>query len=161
MITRIRGFALATAVASIFVGLSALTAAGLSGCATAPTAAQQVAVTVLVDAAVAQTVQHGTSDPKVMANRATEIVLIASQLKALDSGVVATLPLVTSALQPLLVKAALGPADLLAANVLVAALSEVINAQVKPDSPQTAAIQAVLQSVIDAANLYVPSAASS
>lgn len=127
----------------------------LAACALTP--AQNAAVSVLVDAAVGVAVQHDTKDPAVMAKRAAQVVSIAGQLKALDGGVIATLPLVTAALQPLLVKANLGPADLLAANVLVAALSQVINAQVNPSSGQTAAIQTILQDVITAASLYLPS----
>lgn len=150
MFTRILAIAVACAALALTAGVASLE----SGCAT--TAQGQAAVTVLVDVAVGETVQKGTKDPAVMAQRASQIVLIATQLKALDGGVIATLPLVTAALQPLLVKANFGPAELLAANVLVGALSQVIQAQVSPTSTQTAAIQAVLQSVIDAASLYVP-----
>lgn len=157
MFTRINAAFTAVAVAAV-LAFGALTATELSGCASTP--AETAALTVIVDIAVGQAVQHGTSDPAVMAKRAAQIVLIAGQLKALDAGAIATLPVLTQALQPLLMAAKLNPADMLAANVLIDALSQVIATQVSPTSTQATTIQAALQAVINAASLYVPTAAT-
>lgn len=134
----------------------------VEGCASlSGNAGQQVAVTVLVDAAVGVAVQNGSSDTAVWGKRATTIVAIATQLKTLDQGAIATLPLVTAALQPLILKANLGPAEMLAANVLVGALSQFIAAKVPANGTQTTAIQLVLSDVITAASVYLPAVPSS
>lgn len=129
----------------------------LPGCKTVPTANQQAGITVLVDAATGVVVQKGTSDPAVWASRARQITAIAGQLEALDTGSTATLPALTQALEQLIAKAHLGPADLLAANTFVATLEQLITAQVKA-APSTSATQAtvllVLQDVIQAASVY-------
>lgn len=121
----------------------------LNGCSTTPNANQQAGITVLVDVAVATAVQNGA--------RADQILSIAKQLKALDAGAVADLPAITAALGPLIAKAALPPAEALAANVLIAALSQVIQQNLGNTSlPTSAAIQLVLDDIISAASVYVP-----
>lgn len=137
------------------VCLAALTAVSVSGCASLPGAQQQVAVTVLVDASVGVAVQNGSSDPAVWAKRAATITGIATQLKAVDAGAISTLPLLTQALAPLILKANLGPADVLIANVLIGALSQFIQQNVPASQTQTTVIQNVLDTVIAAASVYV------
>ena len=130
---------------------------GLSGCQSTPSSNQQVATTVLIDAAVGVAVQNGTSDQAVWSARASQITSIAKQLQALDTGATATLPALTSALQPLLAKANLGPADQLAANVLITALGQIIQQNVGNVNTTTQqVIQQVLSDVISAASVYVP-----
>lgn len=130
---------------------------GLSGCTSTPTSNQQVATTVLIDAAVGVAVQNGTSDASVWSSRAKQITSIAKQLQALDTGATATLPALTSALQPLLAKANLGPADQLAANVLITALGQIIQQNVGNVNTTTQqVIQQVLSDVISAASVYIP-----
>lgn len=130
---------------------------GLGGCTSTPTTQQQVGTTVLVDAAVGVAVQNGSSDQTVWVARAKQIVSIAKQLQALDNGETATLPALTSALQPLLAKANLGPADQLAANVLITALSQVIQQNIGNVNTTTQqVIQQVLSDVINAADVYIP-----
>jgi hypothetical protein len=139
-------------VLSALLGLSI----ALTACTTTPTANQQIAVTVVVDAAVGIAVQNGTNDAREWSQRASRIVSIATQLQALDSGQTATLPAVVSALQPLLVKAKLGPADQLAANALIVALSQIIQQNVNNINVNTQqVIQQILSDVINAASVYV------
>lgn len=151
MFTRIGSILVAAAACAALAGI-----VSLEGCATTPTGAQSAIVSVVVDAAVGIAVQNGSKDPAVWASRAKTISGIATQLKAVDSGVATTLPLLTAALEPLLVKAALGPADTLAANALIVALTQVIQTNIPAGQNASAAIQAVLQDVITATSLYVP-----
>ncbi len=130
---------------------------GLSACSTNPTAQQQIATTVLVDTAVGVAIQNGTSDRAVWASRANQIVMIATQLQLVAKSDSATLPMLTAALQPLLAKANLGPADMLAANVLVTALGQLIQQNIGSVNTTTQqVIQNVLNDVITAASVYVP-----
>lgn len=150
-----------TMVVCATLALCSAALVSVEGCSTltgAGGASNQVVVTVLVDAAVGVAVQNGSSDPAVWSKKAATIVSIANQLKAIDQGAIATLPLVTAALQPLILKANLGPADMLAANVLIGALSQFIAAKVPADAAQTTAIQLVLNNVIAAASVYLPPA---
>lgn len=130
---------------------------GLSGCTSTPTSQQQIGTTVLIDAAVGVAVQNGTSDASVWSARAVQITSIAKQLQALDTGATATLPALSAALQPLLAKANLGPADQLAANVLITALGQIIQQNVGNVNTTTQqVIQQVLSDVISAASVYIP-----
>jgi len=132
----------------------------LAGCTTTPTANEQMATTVLIDAAVGVAVQNGSKDPAVWSQRAFRIVSIAGQLQALDTGKTATLPALTQALQPLLQQANLGPADQLAANALIAALSQLIQQNINNLNLNTQqVIQQVLSEVITAASVYIPTGA--
>lgn len=141
----------------VIVAIAVLSCFGLSGCQSTPTGQQQVATTVLIDAAVGVAVQNGTSDQTVWVSRANQIVSIATQLKTLDNGTTATLPALSAALQPLLAKANLGPADQLAANVLITALGQIIQQNIGNVNVTTQqVIQQVLDDVISAASVYVP-----
>jgi len=129
----------------------------LGGCTSTPTAQQEIAETVLVDAAVGVAIQNGTSDQSVWASRATQIVSIATELQLVASDSKATLPALSAALQPLLVKANLPPADQLAANMLIASLGQLIQQNIGNVNTTTQqAIQKVLSDVIAAASVYVP-----
>ncbi len=130
---------------------------GLSGCQSTPTSNQKIATTVLIDAAVGVAVQKGSSDPAVWAARANQISSIAKQLQALDNGSAATLPALSAALQPLLAKANLGPADQLIANILITSLSQLIETNVDNINTTTQqVIQQVLSDVIAASSVYIP-----
>lgn len=143
--------------AAIVMGAAlALCMTGMHGCSGQPTASQQTGITVLVSAAVAVTVQKGTEDPQVWAKRAGQIRDIATQLQSLEAGTVATLPAITSALEPLITKARLTPGERLAANSLTLALAQLIEANRRPGSTEEASIRMVLKTVVDAASVYVP-----
>lgn len=130
---------------------------GLSACSTTPTAQQQIATTVLVDAAVGVAIQNGTSDRSVWASRANQIVSIATALQTVAKDSTATLPALSAALQPLLAKSNLGPADQLAANALISTLGQLIQQNLGNVNTTTQqVIQQVLNDVITAASIYVP-----
>lgn len=137
--------------------LAFLVASALFGCSTTPTLDQRAAVTVVIDAAVGVAVQNGSKDPVRWAARAKQIQSIAKQLQVLAAGDAATLPALTIALQPMLDKLALTPVDQVAANALIAALSQVIQQNTgKLDANATQVIAEVLSDVITAASVYVP-----
>lgn len=144
--------------ASILLGAAlALCLSGMHGCSSQPTSAvQQTGITVLVSAAVAVTVQKGTQNPEIWAKRAGTILSVAKQLQGLEQGTVATLPALTAALQPLIDKANLSPGERLEANTLTLALAQLIEANRRPDRDEQASIKLVLQTVVQAASVYVP-----
>lgn len=121
-----------------------------------PTPLQQTGVTVLVSAAVAVHVQRGSQDAAVWAKRAGQILDVAKQLQSLEQGTVATLPALVAALGPLIERANLSPGERLAANSLTLALAQLIEANRRPGSTEEASIRLVLQTVVDAASVYVP-----
>lgn len=139
----------------LFTLIASLGLLGLMGCATPPTEAQQTGITVIVDAGVGYVVQKDSKDPAVWSERATKIISIAHQLQALDSGTISTVPMIMDALRPMLAAANLGPAEMIAANALVASLSQLIQQNVDPKSVKLVTVQTVLRNVIDAAGVYV------
>lgn len=143
--------------APLGVLLAFLFVLALPGCSTAPTQAQQTTATIVISAAVAVAVQNGAQNPAVWASRAKQIQTIAKQLQGVAVGDTATLPALTAALQPMLAKLALAPPDQLAANALIAALSQIIQQNAnKLDANASQIIARVLDDVIVAASVYVP-----
>lgn len=126
----------------------------LGACALTPT--QESTAAVLINAAVATTVQHGSQDPGTWTLRATKIKAIAVQLKTLDSGAIADLPALTAALRPLIAAAGLNPADVVLANLLISSLDTLITQYVSTHQNATTqtAIQLVLNDVISACGAY-------
>lgn len=129
----------------------------LSGCSSTPTQTQETTAMVVINAAVGVTVQKGTSDQSIWAERATRIVSVAKQLQGLNSDDISTLPALSAALAPLIDKLDLPPPDRIAANLLVASLSQIVDQQKdKINSDTKVAIQFALQTTIDAASVYIP-----
>lgn len=141
---------------SFLIGALCAIVVALAGCASTPTQNQQVGAAVLIDAAVGYAVQNGTSDATVWAERAVKIVSIAHALQAVASDQTVTLVSLTAALNPLLDQAKLKPAERLAANTLVATLSQLIEQKKDQTSPTVITIQLVLKDVVDAASVYLP-----
>jgi hypothetical protein len=134
--------------------LAALCAvAALSGCKTLPNATQQAAASVVVDVAAGLAIQQGSPDPAVWKARAIGFKAIATVLLQKNSAT--TLASLQAELLPLVAK--LGPADVLAANALVAALTPVLQQQLgaNPTVANTqAAVAVVLNDIITACNAY-------
>ena len=110
----------------------------------------------MVSVAVAVHIQRESKDPAIWTQRAAQILDVAKQLQSLESGTVATLPALTAALTPLIARANLSPGERLAANSLTLALAQLIEANRRPGSTEEASIRLVLQTVVDAAGVYVP-----
>lgn len=146
--SRFRRFASALMLAACAISIHACSS-------NPPTPLQQTGVTVLVSAAVAVHVQRGTQDAATWAKRAGTILDVAHQLQGLEAGTVATLPALTQALAPLIERANLSPGERLAANSLTLALAQLIEANRRPGSTEEASIRLVLQTVVDAASVYV------
>lgn len=130
-------------------------AGSLVGCATTPTQNEQTAVTVAVDIAAGYAIQQGTSDPVVWKARAVNFKTIALQLQTVNNGGTATLATLAADLQPMIVK--LGPADVLAANALVAALQPYLTEQQTTGSNVANAqahVALILTAVINACVAY-------
>ena len=127
--------------------LAAGSMVGLSGCKTAPTQTQQSAISVAVDLATGFAIQQGSNDLTVWKTRATQFKAIATQIEKVNSAGTLTLATLEADLQPLIVK--LGPADVLAANALVAALTPYVNQQVTAN-PTVANTQAAIEVLLDA-----------
>lgn len=127
----------------------------LAACTTAPTATQAVSITAVVGGAVSFEVTKNSSDPAVWSARATKIVGIATQLKAVGSKEMVSARAIITALQPLLAAAHLQPNEITAANALVVALAPLIDQNIKPGDPRVVNTLQVIQYVIDAASVYV------
>lgn len=127
----------------------------MPGCASAPSAQEESTVTVAVDLAAGLAIQQGTQDPAVWKTRATNFKAIALSLQTVNNAGTATLATLAADLQPMVVK--LGPADVLAANALVAALQPYLS-QYQTTSPNVANTQAhvalILTAVINACTAY-------
>lgn len=136
--------------------LALMCTVSLTGCKTTPTANERVGINAAVAAAVAITVQRGTSDPAVWATRAGLIVSVANAVKPLATDDAVSLPAIASAVGPLLDKAQLAPGERIAANQLVIALSQVIEANTDAASPVAVSIADVLNAAIENARVYVP-----
>jgi hypothetical protein len=120
---------------------------GLQGCKTVPTAQQQSLITAAVDVATGAAIQHGTSDPVVWTQRAAKYKAIATQLQQINAAGSLTLATLAADLQPQIAK--LGPADALAANALVAALTPFVQQQIAAN-PSVGNAQTVISAFLDA-----------
>lgn len=141
---------------AMFLSLFAFLAVGigLGGCAT--TSGQVNTIAVVVDIATSRAIQHGTQDAATWTVRAAKIKAIATQLQALDKGVLVSLPALTQALGPLIGAAGLNPVDAILANDLVIALEAIIGqftANGANANAQTT-IQLVLTDVISVCTAY-------
>lgn len=133
---------LATMALSVVLGASVL-----QGCATLPTETQTAATTTAVSLATGFAIQQKDTDPKVWQTRATQIKLIALELQSVNNAGTATLATLAADLQPLVTK--LGPADVMAVNSLVAALSPLLNQQIT-NNPKVGNTQVAVANVIQA-----------
>lgn len=134
---------------------SLLLALSMFGCASNPTATQNELKGIGIDLAVAAAIQEGTDNSADWSERASRIVKIATQLEAVASADSTTLVAVTEAVKPLLDQAGLSPIERVAANRLVALLSEEIKARVPVDSQAVVQIRAVLAEVKSVASAYL------
>lgn len=139
----------------VVLTLAITTASGLTACATAPSVNEQAAVTAAMDVATGLAVQNGTSDPAVWKARASNFKAIALQLQAVNSAGNATLATLAGDLQPLIQK--LGPADVLAANALIAAVTPYLQEQQSTNTTvinTQARVALILTAVINACTVY-------
>lgn len=127
--------------------LAAASMVGLSACKTAPTQTQQSAISIAVDLATGFAIQQGSNDLTVWKSRATQFKAIAIEVEKVNNAGTLTLATLEADLQPLIAK--LGPADVLAANALVAALTPYVNQQVAAN-PTVANIQAAIELLLEA-----------
>jgi ABC-type transporter Mla MlaB component len=133
---------LATVALSIVLGASVL-----QGCTTLPTATQDAAITTTVSIATGFAIQQKDTDPKVWQTRATQIKLIALELKSVNDAGSASLATLAADLQPQIQK--LGPADVIAVNSLVAALTPLLNQQIQ-GNPKVGNTQVAVDSILTA-----------
>lgn len=148
-------------IAAVAPGVLALcvlgTVGGLSACASGPNATEQTAIAVAVDLATGFAIEQGTNIQSVKVARATNFEAIAKQLQTLNQAGNLTLPTLAADLGPAIAK--LPPADQLAANALVAALTPWVNQQLS--NPKVANAQATiaifLSAVIQACAVYTGS----
>lgn len=145
--------------ARIAVALAAASLAVLAACSSSPTTTQAAELAVAIDLVTGAAVQQGTSDQAVWKLRAVTFKSAATTLKAVnDAGAGATLATLQADLAPLIAK--LGPADVLAANALVTALTVIIQQQIGTGTAagKLAATQAtvdiILSDVISACAAY-------
>lgn len=139
----------------IMAGVAVFGTASLTSCATTPTASQQAAATVAIDLAAGYAIQQHSSDPAEWKARAVSYKAIAVSLKAINDKGSASLDSLAADLRPLIAK--LTPADQLAANALVAAITPYLQERIdaNPNLATTqAAVAQILQTVIDACNSY-------
>lgn len=120
---------------------------GITGCASLPTETQTAATTTAVSLATGFAIQQKDTDSKVWQTRATQIKLIALELQSVNNAGTATLATLAADLQPLVTK--LGPADVLAVNSLVAALTPLLNQQIT-SNPKVGNTQVAVANVIQA-----------
>lgn len=147
---------LVTLLALTLLAPAVVATLAVSGCATQPTANERVGINAAVAAAVAITVQHNSNDPTVWAQRAQLIVSVGEAVKPLATSETVSLPAVAAAVGPLLDRANLAPGERIAANQLVIALSQVIEANTTGTSPVAVTVADVLDSAIENARVYVP-----
>lgn len=129
--------------------------AALVACKTLPTGSQQAGIAAAVDIAAGLAIQQGSSDPAVWKARAAQFEAAAKALQSVNAAGPTTLQAIMADLQPYIAK--LGPADVLAANALVAALTPIIQQQLGTN-PTLATTQAeialILGDVISACAAY-------
>lgn len=151
VVSVVKSFAM-FAVAVMF----AVTLAGsLAACQTAPTATQQSVAVVAVNIAAGQAIQRQDHDPAVWKARAVQYKAIAVQLQGVNDAGNATIATLAADLQPLVDK--LPPADQLAANSLIAAVTPFL--QDKVNSSETVAhtreaVAVLLSAVVKACEAY-------
>lgn len=142
-------------VISLLLAGAVLSPLVLVGCKTAPTQSQAAGIAAAVDVAVGAAVQNGSSDSAVWKAKAQRFEDIARQVKSLDSADFTSLAAFANDIQPVLDK--LGPADALAAHAVIAALVPFLQQTIAANptvATTQAAINAVLQDVINACALY-------
>jgi hypothetical protein len=131
-----------------------LVAGVVTGCKTMPTPTQQAGITVAVDIATGAAIQNGGTTDTWKA-RAAKFKAIAISVKQVNDAGTATLATLMADLTPQL--ALLPPADQLAAHALVAAIQPYLDQEIaaNPDLATTrAALDVILQAVIDSCNAY-------
>lgn len=133
---------LATMALAVLLGTSVL-----QGCMSLPTATQDAAITTTVSIATGFAIQQKDTDTKVWQTRAVQIKLIALELKAVNDSGTASLATLAADLQPQIQK--LGPADVIAVNSLVAALTPLLNQQIQ-GNPKVANTQVAVDSILTA-----------
>lgn len=126
-------------VKALLIGFLALPL--VHGCASTPTANQQAGIAVGTDIAVGLAVQQGSNDPAVWKARAAGFKAIAVTLQGLNQSGALTLQTLAADLQPLIIK--LGPADVLAANALIAALTPFLQQQIDAN-PSVASARVII-----------------
>lgn len=131
-------------ISAMLLGTVVSASLGLTACATAPTASEQGGIAVAVDVATGLALSEGgkVSDFAVLKARAVEYKAIAVKVKAVNDAGTATLATLAAALQPEIAK--LPPADQLAAQALIAALTPYLQSQI----PGNADVQNV-QTTVD------------
>lgn len=147
------GFARLGLVATLAV--FALAGTAVVACKTLPSATAQSGIAAAVDIATGLAVQNGSTDPAVWKARATQFEQAAKALQAINAAGPTSLQTILADLQPHIAK--LGPADVLAANALVAALAPILQAQLgsNPTLANTQAeIALILGDVIAACTAY-------
>lgn len=135
-------------------GLAILTLGVAVSCKTLPTGSQQAGINAAVDIAVGLAVQEGQPQAA-WAPRAAQFEAAAKALATVNAAGPTSLQSLMADLQPYIAK--LGPADVLAANALVAALTPIVQAQLgtNPTLANTQAeISLILQDVIAACSAY-------
>lgn len=144
-------------VAALMIACTLGLGSQLTACATAPTATEQSGIVVAVSVATGLAVSNGgkVSDLATQKARATEYKSIAVKVKAVNDAGTATLATLAAALQPEIVK--LPPADQLAAQALVAALTPYLQSQI-PGNADVKNVQTtvdlILAAVINACEAY-------
>lgn len=136
----------------------ALASLPLVACKTLPTGAQQAGIAAAVDIAAGLAIQQGSTDPAVWKVRATQFEAAARSLLAVNAAGPTSLQTIMADIQPFVAK--LGPADVLAANALVAALTPIVQQQLgaNPTLANTQQeISLILQDVIAACSAYTGS----
>jgi hypothetical protein len=147
--------------------LAACSLSVLAGCATtrgdAPRDSNevlaQIAVSTAVTIAVDRLVTRDHATPAEAEARAGRVLLVASSLKSLGSDALATLPQIRAALDPLLDKANLSPAERMQADLLVSALVAV-GLERTDAAKYVAQVSFILDEVIRVSSAYLPAAES-
>lgn len=119
----------------------------IAGCAATPTAKEQVAVAVVVNIAAGRAIQRSDTDTAVWAARATEYKTIAVQIREASKDSNATVATLGLELRALVAKN-LGPANQIAANAVIAAVTPYLQ-QEAADHPNVANVTARLSYMLD------------
>jgi len=136
------------------VTLATLVTVILPGCATTPNATEQSAIAVATDLATGYAIEKGLTFQADKVARAARYEAIAKQLQTLNTAGTLTMATLAADLTPLVMQ--LPPADQLAANALIAALTPWVQQQLQ--NPKVANAQATigifLSSVVQACATY-------
>lgn len=146
-------------LALVLVATAALVVGGCSFFQKLPTnTTTQAAVAAAIDIAVGVAVQQGSNDQAVWKARAAQFESAAKAVQAVNAAGVSSLTTLQADLQPFIAK--LGPADVLAANALVAALTPILQ-QLIGTNPTVGTVQTdvglVVADVINACKVYTGS----